>query len=118
MQPTYAGTRDERNNAMFCHLSSLLGYIIPFSQFIVILVIWANHKDRSEYVREHATEALNYQLSYLIYAFISGLAIFFLIGFLMLLVLTIFDIVVSITASMKASNGERYRYPFIIRFVK
>ncbi|RRR72472.1 MAG: DUF4870 domain-containing protein [Candidatus Viridilinea halotolerans] len=117
-RPAYPVSRDETNSAMFCHLASLLGYLIPFSQLIIVLIIWSNNKDRSEFVREHSTEALNYQLSYLLYAFISGMAIFFLVGFLMLLALTIFDIIVSITGAMKASNGERYRYPLTIRFVK
>ncbi|MEI7771007.1 MAG: DUF4870 domain-containing protein [Chloroflexales bacterium] len=119
--PTYhlgGVSADERNTAMACHLVSFLGYLIPFADLIATIVIWSSKKDQSAFVREHGAEALNYQISFYIYALISLVLTFVLIGFLMLAALTIFDITVTIIAAVKASNGERYRYPLTIRFVQ
>jgi uncharacterized protein len=41
-----------------------------------------------------------------------------LIGFLILPFLGIWMIVLVIVAAIKASNGERFRYPLTIRFVR
>ena len=124
-QPAYgqtyqlgATTADERNTAMACHLVSFLGYLIPPFDIVAIILIWSSKKDQSAFVREHGTEALNYQISYYIYLLISLILTFVLIGFVMLAALTIFDITVTIIAAIKASNGERYRYPLTIRFVQ
>ncbi|MBF8270806.1 MAG: hypothetical protein HW386_2515, partial [Gammaproteobacteria bacterium] len=41
-----------------------------------------------------------------------------LIGFLLIVVVGIFDIVMLIIASIKASEGVQYRYPYTIRLIK
>jgi uncharacterized Tic20 family protein len=42
---------------------------------------------------------------------------FILIGIPILIALWVLDIVLVIIASMKAGQGEFYRYPFTIRFI-
>jgi uncharacterized protein len=75
---------------------------------------------REEYpfVNEQGKEALNFQISVLIYGIISAFLCLIIIGFLLLLALGIFQIVMIIIASVKASNGEDYRYPLTIRFIR
>ena len=77
----------------------------------------------------HGKESLNFHLSWLIYevvAFtISGLLVIVLIGIPMLLGVAILSIfarlimgLLVLLASVKASNGELYRYPLTIRFLR
>jgi uncharacterized Tic20 family protein len=52
-----------------------------------------------------------------IYTLLAGLSLFVLIGFVLLPVALIVNLALVIVASIKASNGEFYRYPFTIRLV-
>jgi uncharacterized Tic20 family protein len=109
--------QDERNWAVGAHLSSFvaawfaLGFIGPL---IVMLVAGP----RSAYVRQHAVEALNFNLSTLIYAVISGILVFVLIGIPMLIALLAVYLVATVLGAVAASRGEDYRYPITIRLVK
>ena len=73
---------------------------------------------RSAYVRAHANESLNFNLSWLLYAIVSVVLIFIGIGILLLLALGIAYVVLIIIASVRANNGEFFRYPLTIRFVR
>jgi len=112
---------DARKWAMFCHLAGLAG-LIPiapaFGSVIGPLIIWQIKKDEFEFVDEQGKEALNFQISILIYAIVSGLLCFACVGFVLLPAVYIFDLIFMLIAAVKANNGERYRYPLSIRFVK
>lgn len=110
--------RSERDWGMACHLSALAGYIIPFGWVIGPLVVWLVKREDYEFVNHHGKEALNFQISIMIYGFLSFLLAFILIGIPLLVALGIFQIVMIILAAIKASNGEHYRYPLTIRFIK
>jgi uncharacterized Tic20 family protein len=73
--------------------------------------------DNSAFVRRHAVESLNFQISLLIYLLISGVLVLLVIGIFMLIALGIFALVVIILATVAASNGQNYRYPLTIRMV-
>ena len=79
--------------------------------------------NQSPFVRKHAVESLNFQISLLIY---SAAAILFSIvtfglGLIIVIPLGLAAIVAAlvflIQASIKAANGEDYRYPLTLRFV-
>lgn len=103
---------------VLCHVSALAGYIIPFGNIIGPLVVWLMKKAESAEVDYHGKEALNFQISVAIYAIIGLLLVLVVIGIPLLIALGIANIVFMIIAAIKASNGERYRYPCTIRFVK
>lgn len=111
-------SRSEKNYAMFCHLVAFSGFIIPFGSIIGPLVMWLIKKEESEFINYHGKESLNFQISIAIYAIISGILALVLIGILFLIALGIIWIVFVIIASVKTSEGEEYRYPLTIRFVK
>ena len=100
---------DSRGWAVAAHLVTFvgLGLIGP-------LVIWLIKREEDPFVEEHAREALNFQLSMLIYTI--GLALT-IIGILALIPLWIFALVVTIIAAIKAANGEGYHYPLSISLV-
>jgi len=73
---------------------------------------------RSAYVRAHAVESLNFNLTWLLYAIIGVALAFLLIGIPILIALGIAYLVLVIIASVRANNGEFFRYPLTIRFVR
>jgi len=81
------------------------------------LIIWLVKKDQSQFVADQAKESLNFQISLIIYAIVSGILVLVLIGFLLLAVVFIGGIVLTIIATLKANNGEHYRYPLTIRLI-
>jgi len=110
---------EEKNWAVLTHLSALSIFIgIPFGNIIGPLVMWLIKKDVFPFVDEQGKEALNFQISMTIYILISAILIVVLIGFILLPLCLICDLVFTIIAALKASDGEHYRYPLTIRFLK
>ena len=127
---------EEKRTAMWCHLSSLSGIIIPGFNILAPLLCWLSRKDSSRFVNFHGKESLNFQFNMLLYSLVacpfccagvavvpitgwdstgetvtwSGLAI----GIGIIVVFTIYEIVVSVIAGIKANEGEWHRYPFLL----
>ncbi len=115
-------TKEARMWAMFCHLAGLawlLWWVVPMIGGVIApLIVWQLKKDEHSFIDEHGKEALNFQISMLIYGVIAGLLCFACIGFVLLPAVMVADIVFSIIASTKGSGGRSYKYPLTIRFVK
>ena len=108
---------EERLWAMFCHLSAMLGYLLPFGQLIGPSVVWMAKRDRSGFIDAHGREALNFQISVMLYAVIALIACFVLIGFLLLFALVIFHVSMTLYASLRAQQGDAVRYPMALRIL-
>lgn len=103
---------------MLCHLTALSALIgIPFGNIIGPLVIWLIKRDEFSLVDDQGKESLNFQISATIYAIVSAILILVIVGIFLLIALAIFWLVVVIIASVKANQGERFRYPLAIRFI-
>jgi uncharacterized protein len=117
--PKNAGlTPEERDWGMFCHLAVFAGFLIPLGNVIGPLVIWLMKKDKYPFVDFHGKEVLNFQLTVLVALLISWVLVLLLIGFLLLPAVAIAAIVLTIIGIIKAGNGEYYRYPYSIKFIK
>ena len=83
------------------------------------LIVWLLKRAESPSVDAHGKESLNFHITIMIYAFWLGLLGFVSCGitWLLLIALAVFQIVCTILAAIKASNGEFYRYPLTIRMV-
>ncbi|PWU04237.1 MAG: DUF4870 domain-containing protein [Verrucomicrobia bacterium] len=105
---------------MLTHLFALIGqFLLPtVGPIIGPLIVWIIKKDTMPFVNDQGKEAINFNISVLIYALISGLLTFFLIGFVMLAILGIFWLIFTIVAVVKAHDGVAYRYPLTIRFLR
>ena len=116
------GTTDPRNIrtwCVVCHASALAGFILPAVGHILgPLIVWLVKRGESAEIDEHGKEALNFQISMLIYGFVAAILCLLLIGFALLVVLHILNVVFVIIASLRASEGQMYRYPFTIRLIK
>ena len=103
---------------MFAHLSALSGVVIPFGNIIGPLVVWQIKKDTLPFAADQGKEALNFNITMLIAAFIGFLLTFVLIGLVLLPLIGIAWLVFTILAGIKANEGVAYRYPFALRLVK
>ncbi|MDF7805956.1 DUF4870 domain-containing protein [Pontiellaceae bacterium B12219] len=112
--------KNERQWGMACHLSALIGYLLPVpsANFIGPLVIWLMKREEGAFVDEQGRESLNFQLSILIYVIGCGILMLIGIGMLLIFPLVVFGFVCPIIGAIKASNGIAYRYPLCIRFIK
>ncbi|HEX2362528.1 MAG TPA: DUF4870 domain-containing protein [Jiangellaceae bacterium] len=108
---------EDRNWATGAHLSAFLAAYIALG-FLGPLVVLLVRGDRSQFVRQHAVEALNFNLTVLIWIAISVILIIVGIGILMLIAVGILYVVTVIVGAIRASSGEMFRYPLTIRFVK
>ena len=116
VNPPQQMTRDSQNWATAAHLSAFIQFIgVP--SLIGPLLVWLMKRDEDPYVADQAKEALNFNLSFLIYSVVAGLLIFVLIGVVLLPIVLIAWFVLVIVAAMAASRGESYRYPLTMRLV-
>jgi uncharacterized Tic20 family protein len=107
--PKYTPTSDERTLAILCHVLTIFFWIFP------PLIIYLIKKDESAYVKEHARESLNFQITVSIAVVALVLTI---VGILLVWVLAIAALVLVIIASINASDNKIYRYPLTLRLIK
>jgi hypothetical protein len=116
-------SRDARMWAMICHLAGfafLLPVVPGIGSVIGPLIAWLIKKDQYPFVDEQGKEAVNFQITMLIYGIVAALSMLICIGVVLLPAVAIVDIVLIIIAAIKANDGYHYRYPYplIIRFIK
>jgi uncharacterized Tic20 family protein len=104
--------------AMLCHLSALSTFIIPFGSVLGPLIVWQIKKNEFPIVDDQGKEALNFQITTMIAAFVSLILVFVAVGIVLLIAVGITSLVFTIIAAIKANNGETYRYPFSLRLIK
>ena len=105
-------TSEEKTMAILSHILCIVaGFLAP-------LIIYLVKKDESAYVTAHAKESLNFQLTVLIAYVICFILMFVLIGILLIWLVMIANLVLVIMATIKASEGKLYKYPFSIKFIK
>lgn len=125
-QPTQAGgwpsngfgTRpDERNWAMAAHIGCLAAGLFFGLAFVAPLIVLLTKGNESPFIRRHAVESLNFQITMIIVALVAFVLSFVLIGFFIWIAQAIFWLIVVIMATVAASNGQEYRYPLTLRLV-
>ena len=107
-----------RTWTVLCHASALAGLFLHFlGHLLGPLVVWLVKRGDSPEIDAHGKESLNFQISMLIYDAIAAVLCIVLIGIPILIALWVLNTVFVIIASVKASEGTLYRYPFTIRFI-
>jgi len=94
------------------HLSGFFVLLVP------PLIIWILKKDEIPEMDLHGRDVLNFQISMWIYLFAASFSIFLAIGILILPLLGIFSTFVVIINTVRVANGNSYKYPLSIRFIK
>ena len=119
-------TQEEKTWALVAQIGTLVAAYIALG-FLAPLIVLLVKGDSSPFVRRHAVESLNFQISLLIYSVVGGVLGFLFavltvgIGLVVLVplvvVLAIVVLALIIMATVKAGNGEDFRYPLTIRFI-
>lgn len=113
-----AGSKDERNLAMFAHLSALAGLIFPAGGNVIApLIVWLTQREKSAFVADQALEALNFNITVLLAEIACGVLFIVGIGVLLGIVLGVVWLIGTILGAVKASEGQRFRHRFILRLV-
>ena len=127
-----------RTWSMLCHLAALAGFIFPIGNVVGPLLVWQIKKNELPEIDVHGKASVNFQLTVLIVNIIlvfilaaiygTGYGFFWrspfyifggAFGFgIILAVINLLSWVLAIVAGLRANNGELYRYPFLIRFIK
>ena len=121
---------EERQWAMFAHLSALAGGILTsgwagsLGCFIGPLIIWMVKKDTMPFVDDQGKEALNFNITVgivflaLLLLSIMTLGIGLIIAIPGWIIVGIAWLVFTIIAAIKANEGVAYRYPLTLRLIK
>lgn len=128
--PAVGPSAEEKQWAMFAHLSALVGGILTsgwagsIGCFIGPLVIWLVKKDTMPFVDDQGKEALNFNITVgivflaLLILSIVTFGIGLIVAVPLWIIIGIAWLVFTIIAAVKANNGERYRYPLTLRLIK
>lgn len=103
---------DSKNMAMFAHMGFIVG------GFLVPLIIWLTQREKSPYIDYHGKEALNWQLTMLIFVIGGAILTIIFIGIIVIIAAAICNLIFGIMAMIAASKGEYYKYPLNIRMIK
>jgi uncharacterized protein len=111
----------ERTYALFIHLVGLLSmmeWVTSFASLIGVGVMWLIRRHDSPFLDDHGKEALNFQISLIVW-FVIGIVLTPIgVGILILLIgLPVLRLVGCIRGALAASRGEFYRYPMCFRFI-
>jgi len=150
-------TTHQKNIAALTHLSTLSKFVFPLGNFIMPLILWTLNKEKSDFIDKHGKQAINFQLSILLYTFFIGaitiplflfgvlnhidfpefwqaydfdfdfhlsnrdsynVVIFSILAGLLVIAAFVLEIIFIIIATSKANQGEPYKYPLTINFLK
>ena len=106
---------DEKTYLTLMHISQLAGFLAPLIGFIIPLILWIANKDVNPKVDWHGKNIMNFIISFVIYAAILCITI---VGIPLAIVVGIIYIVFVIIAAVKTNNGEDWKYPLTIEFIK
>lgn len=113
---------EERNWAMASHFGALVSAAVAMG-FLAPLGVLLFLGSRSEFVRRHATESLNFQITLLIYLAVAFVitAVTVGLGLLVLIpvaaVAAVLALVAVILATLAASRGKDFTYPLTFHFI-
>jgi uncharacterized protein len=103
---------DEKNIATITHLGGTVFSFIPS------LIVWLLKKDESEFLADQAKEALNFQITIALAMFIATYILgWILIGFALIPLILLLNVIFCIIAAVATSKGETYRYPLCLRLI-
>lgn len=113
-----------RTYGTFTHLVGLLSLADQAVLGLIgTLIMWLIKRNESNFLDDHGREAMNFQISLLIYWVLFGVLCIVTLGIaavltpLMLLFSVVLRLVGCIRGAMAANRGEFYRYPMCIRLI-
>lgn len=114
----------QRQWGMFAHLIGLAAMIFSAGLlgFVGSLVVYLLYRERGDFVRRHAANSVNVQITMGIASLVGIILCLTIVGLIvgipLLIAAWIWALIVHIVGAMKANNGERYDPPLAYAFVK
>lgn len=102
----------DKTLAILVHLFGL------FTSWVGPLVVYLIKKESDPITADSAREALNFQLTIMFAFIVCAFLTVILIGLFMMWIVILFNLIFSIVAAVKTSNGQNYHYPLTVRLVK
>ncbi len=110
---------DACKTASLLHLSALVGLLGNGIGFLLApLIVWFLKRDDDPFIDEQGKEAVNFQITMTLASIVSAVLMVVVVGFVLLPIVLIAMVVFPIIAAMRTRDGEVYRYPATIRFIK
>ena len=129
-QPALMSPEQERTWGAISHAGAVVAMICSagFLGFLASIAVYVVHKDRGPFVRAHAANSINVQISMFIWLVVATVLYVVLgivtlgIGFLVFLPVFLVPLVVAgilhVIGAVKAYNGEWWNPPMTPQFVK
>lgn len=114
--PLRGGVQEERQWALFAHLGGVLA-IFPVIHLLPALLIFTIYGSRSDFIKDQAREALNFQIVVLIAYFVARILNVLPLFPNLVFLVWLFSLIFSVLAAVAAGKGDRYRYPLTYRFL-
>jgi len=112
-------TADEKQMGLILHLSGLAFALIFPLGIVLPIILWQTQRDKIPALDAHGKMITNWMISATIYAVVSFILMFVLVGFLTGAAVWLMAIIFPIIGALKANNeGERWEYPLTIKFLK
>ncbi|CAD2078914.1 orotate phosphoribosyltransferase [Jeotgalicoccus coquinae] len=97
----------------------IITYVLMFFTAVVgPLIVWVIKKDDDPATEAALRNLVNFGISYTIYLIIAGLTTIILIGYILSPLIGIAFYIFIIIGIVKSSDGEIYKAPFTIDFIK
>lgn len=109
---------EERIYATWMHLSGLSGYVIPFGNVLVPLILWFLKYRDSHYLNLQGIEVLNFQLTIAFYAIFTTILIMIFIGWVFVPVVFLLHLIGTIMGAVRTWEGKIFRYPVTFRVIR
>lgn len=118
--PPGFANNDEKTWALVAHFGGAAGMFVGggILGWVAPLIAMMSKGKESPTVRQHAINALNFQLTWSIVGLIGLLLICVAVGVLGVLAAYAMGIIFGIIAGVKANEGQLYNYPASIKMVK
>ena len=108
----------ERTYATWLHLSGLSGYVIPFGNVLVPLILWALKHRESRYIHLQGIEVLNFQITIAFYSIFTAILVMIFIGWVFVPVVFLLHLIATIMGAVKTWEGKLFRYPVTFRVIR
>jgi len=112
-----AAAPEERPWIVGCHLSALLGYVVPLGHLLGPMAIWLAKRNEYPGIEQTGRRVLNFQLSVTVYVLAALFLSFLLIGLVLLFLVVVFHFSVVLYAALYAQRGEDIHYPLSMKFI-
>jgi uncharacterized Tic20 family protein len=110
--PAAMSPEDQRLWATLVHVGGIIA--APWASLVGYLVL----RDRGGFIRAHTASALNFNITAIIGVVAGYILSLVIIGIFVLFAVAIVFVIFSILAAVAAHQGQPYKYPLAIEFVR